>query len=372
MRVVKFCVCWPLALLALLRACLVVSTQARCDRDNNSCFSDGQSEGIIMRVSRSASEGSVLRGQIRSRFARVVHDRMMDDVRSRDADHTHWYTLETSSMSDELKKKFLQSTEDEETKEFLTNCYEKAEWIFMQLYHSLARSLLSWFMSSTSVNGFLQRGSMFVFSKAQVESLLGISEKWKANKLLDLGAGDGMVTQQLAGHFSEVYTTEMSTTMTWRLQEKGYSLLGLDEWHSGSHKFDVISCLNLLDRCDQPATLLRNMKAALVPDTGRLIVATVLPFKPYVEYGGTDHKPSEILPLNGHTMEEQIASFERDVFKPFGFTVERFTKLPYLCEGDLERSFYILADIVFVLKPDSTIEEPAVLPRETETITMQA
>jgi len=64
-----------------------------------------------------------------------------------------WYTLETSSMSDELKKKFLQSTEDEETKEFLTNCYEKAEWIFMQLYHSLARSLLSWFMSSTSVNG---------------------------------------------------------------------------------------------------------------------------------------------------------------------------------------------------------------------------
>jgi len=63
------------------------------------------------------------------------------------------------------------------------------------------------------------------------------------------------------------------------------SLLGLDEWHSGSHKFDVISCLNLLDRCDQPATLLRNMKAALVPDTGRLIVATVLPFKPYVEYG---------------------------------------------------------------------------------------
>ena len=91
MRVVKFCVCCPLALLALVRACLVVSTQAGCDRDNNSCFSDGQTKGIIMRVSRSASEGSVLRGksQIRSRFARVVHDRMMDDIRSRDADHTH-------------------------------------------------------------------------------------------------------------------------------------------------------------------------------------------------------------------------------------------------------------------------------------------
>ncbi|KAI0234730.1 Methyltransferase-like protein 9 [Lamellibrachia satsuma] len=322
-----------------------------------------------MRLLRSASEGSVLRGQIHNRFARVVHDRMMDDRHSRDADHTHWYALETNSLPEELQKKFLQCDEDEETKTFLTNCYEKAEWIFTQLYHSLARSVLSWFMSSTSVNGFLRRGSMFVFSKAQVEGLLGISQKWKADKLLDLGAGDGMVTQQLASHFSEVYTTEVSTTMTWRLQEKGYNVLGLNEWHDGTHKFDVISCLNLLDRCDQPASLLHNMKAALTPDTGRLIVATVVPFKPYVESGGINHKPSEILPIQGDTLVEQIASFERDVFKPYGFTVERFTKLPYLCEGDLERSFYILKDVVFVLKPDSTVAEPAVLP--TETITMQ-
>lgn len=63
------------------------------------------------------------------------------------------------------------------------------------------------------------------------------------------------------------------------------SVLGLNEWHDGTHKFDVISCLNLLDRCDQPASLLHNMKAALTPDTGRLIVATVVPFKPYVESG---------------------------------------------------------------------------------------
>ena len=33
---------------------------------------------------------------------------------------------------------------------------------------------------------------MFVFSKAQVESLLGVSQKWKANKLLDLGKVHGL------------------------------------------------------------------------------------------------------------------------------------------------------------------------------------
>ena len=63
------------------------------------------------------------------------------------------------------------------------------------------------------------------------------------------------------------------------------SVLGVNEWHDGTHKFDVISCLNLLDRCDQPGSLLHQIKDALVSDTGRFIVATVLPFKPYVESG---------------------------------------------------------------------------------------
>ena len=40
--------------------------------------------------------------------------------------------------------------------------------------------------------------------------------------LFNLGAGDGMVTQKMAKFYSEVHTTEMSTTMIWRLQEKGY------------------------------------------------------------------------------------------------------------------------------------------------------
>ena len=81
--------------------------------------------------------------------------------------------------------------------------------------------------------------------------------------------------------------------------------------------------------------------------------------------------PSETLPVTGDTLVEQIVSLEQDVFKPFGFTVESFTKLPYLCEGDLEHSFYVLQDIVFVLKCDSSVSEtataPVALPIETIT-----
>jgi len=43
-------------------------------------------------------------------------------------------------------------------------------------------------------------------------------------------------------------------------------------------------------------------------------------------------------------------SLVQDVFEPAGFTMERFSRVPYLCEGDMECSFYELDDAVFVLK----------------------
>ena len=60
--------------------------------------------------------------------------------------------------------------------------------------------------------------------------------------------------------------------------------------------------------------------------------------------------PSEFIKVNGSTWEEQVSSLVQDVFEPCGFTVERFTRVPYLCEGDLYKDFYVLDDALFVLK----------------------
>lgn len=61
-------------------------------------------------------------------------------------------------------------------------------------------------------------------------------------------------------------------------------------------------------------------------------------------------KPSEIITVNGSTWEEQVNSLVKDVFEPCGFTVEHFTRVPYLCEGDLYQDYYMLDDALFVLK----------------------
>ena len=61
-------------------------------------------------------------------------------------------------------------------------------------------------------------------------------------------------------------------------------------------------------------------------------------------------KPSEIITVNGSTWEEQVNGLVKDVFEPCGFTVEQFTRVPYLCEGDLYQDYYMLDDALFVLK----------------------
>lgn len=63
------------------------------------------------------------------------------------------------------------------------------------------------------------------------------------------------------------------------------SILNIDEWDNGSLQYDLIGCLNLLDRCDQPMKILKSIHKSLTPGIGKAIIAVVLPFKPYVEQG---------------------------------------------------------------------------------------
>lgn len=150
-------------------------------------------------------------------------------------------------------------------------------------------------------------------------------------------------------------------------------------------KYDVISCLNLLDRCDKPISMLKKIKNSLTKD-GLLVVALVLPFKPYVEYNKSN-RPDELLFDNydhenrktitiAESIVDKLNSVDEDnmtcvganktckqsriasqieflienVFTPIGFELVRFSKLPYLCEGNLSQSFFYMFDYIFVFK----------------------
>ena len=64
-----------------------------------------------------------------------------------------WYRVDMSQVSPEHSALFVPLSADAQTEEFLAQCHEKSDWLFTQLWHTLVKSILTLFMTQTSVNG---------------------------------------------------------------------------------------------------------------------------------------------------------------------------------------------------------------------------
>ena len=261
-----------------------------------------------------------------------------------------WYTMpDDLSLGSEIKEKFCSLNEDEETKSFIEASIVQSESWLIQSWYNLAKTVMSWFSyTHTDMNGILQRGSMFVLSTRQFQALLehaGADIKDDAS-MIDLGAGDGKVTAKMAPFFQEIFATETSKPMQRLLRSQHVKVLSIDTWMNQS--YDFIACLNLLDRCDKPLDMIRDMKKALKPK-GLLLAALVLPFKPFVE-AKENYEPSQKLNITSdQTVGQQVQSIVK-IFQEFQFELLSWTRVPYLCEGDMIHSVYYLDDILFLFQ----------------------
>ena len=220
-------------------------------------------------------------------------------------------------------------------------------------------SLLQTFagMSRTDSNALTDRGRMFVFGPDHLFKLFG-RRRPAGRRLLDVGAGDGSVTANVAPGFDKVTATEMSQPMLGRLRAKGFEAVGdpdcLAALPAGS--FDLVMMLNVLDRASKPRSMLRDLQRLVVPDTGRVLLAVVLPWCPFVENGSEQVVPEEALPMDGGlckqgaTFERSLAVLMREVLLPMGFEIEAWSRVPYISEGDSTQDLYILDDALLLLK----------------------
>lgn len=177
--------------------------------------------------------------------------------------------------------------------------------------------------------------------------------------MLDIGAGDGNITLRLAQSLLQLnnnimlnaYATETSYIMKDRLREKDITVINDIRELENVH---LVSCLNVLDRCSDPKSILADIHSSLHPN-GRALMALVLPYNHYVERTSSQnrtHLPST--PLLSHwpnktlSFNEEINAFF-ELLEAMGFVIESFTKAPYLCEGDIRQSFYWLIDILVIV-----------------------
>eukprot|EP00092_Neocalanus_flemingeri_P037277 GFUD01040598.1.p1 GENE.GFUD01040598.1~~GFUD01040598.1.p1 ORF type:complete len:325 (-),score=62.15 GFUD01040598.1:156-1130(-) len=283
----------------------------------------------------------------RSSLVRNLVNKMAVEKEIEDLDKSTWYSVNLKLIkTPAISSKFHQFHDDSETEAFIISSFEQSDWILTQLWYNFAKSVLSWFYCQTDINGMLNRGSMFVFSKEQFLKMTKFDTNTKLSAMLDLGAGDGRPTQSMSSFFTETYTTEVSGPMRKSLTQRGFKVLEIDNWVKPDG-YDLISALNLFDRCDKPLGIIADIHTSLKPG-GLFLVALVLPFKPYVE-SVPSHKPSEKMDINGETFEAQVEAAVK-MFEGVGFTLEGWARVPYLCEGDLSRPLYHLNNALMLFK----------------------
>ena len=230
-------------------------------------------------------------------------------------------------------------------------------------------------LSSYDADAVLGSPKMWMLSTGQWSAILrkadtGVdSTDEKLGRLLDIGGGQGFITACASPLFESVTATEVSWLLTWRLAQHGFITKQTDNATPetvGARDFDVISCLNVIDRCKDPGALLRGMAALLHPEHGRLVLSIVLPLEKVVKAAILRTVP---VPASDPTLKfrlerslgqqtswEDAAAGMVEVFQAHGFEVQALSRAPYMCQGDNAAVMYVLDAAVFVLKPVNVAE----------------
>jgi SAM-dependent methyltransferase len=212
---------------------------------------------------------------------------------------------------------------------------------------TLLQRLLCRLMSDFDANALIDMYSMHLLSTEQWKTLLGAA----SGQLLDVGAGSGDITRTLAPLFDVTVTTDTSNLACRTLARRGFHSYRRDLAREPlpKGKFDLVSCLNVLDRCERPLSLVRSLGGAL-GDNGRLVVALALPYAPFYYSGSSAHEPNERLSCHGASFEEGVVTLV-SALEQLGFRLERWTRAPYVSTGDAAQPFYVLDDVVVVMAP---------------------
>ena len=254
------------------------------------------------------------------------------------------YGCDLALLPSELRDRFVQLEQDEAARAFLDAARVAPHGPWRLRAYGVLRS----FMSDYDAYGLLDMYPMHLLSALQLDRLLG---EGRRARVLDIGAGSGGVTQHAAELFQHVSATETSSMLKRSLRKRGFTVLDCDLSYaplpSSIERFDAVLCLNVIDRCSHPLTLVRHARAALEV-SGSLIVSVPLPLRPHVHVGRFTVDQEERLPQAQPSWEGGAASIARELLAPAGLELRSLSRAPYLCRGDATTPLYVLDAAVFV------------------------
>lgn len=254
------------------------------------------------------------------------------------------YAIDVAALPSRIRERVVELTRDAGTDSFLAEAERERHGSLRTAAHRFLRQ----FMSDFDVNGWLDMYSLFLLSAAHWITLLGDE---RIPRLLDVGAGSGKVTAELLPLVDHAVATELSSRMAKRLRARGIECHEIDLAEGGleGQKFELITCLNVLDRTARPKKLLRRLKELLAPG-GRLVIALALPYRPFYYQGPATPDPVEPLACTDERFETAVTQLIERELEPIGFELTSLSRAPYLSFGDTKRALYQLGDAILVLR----------------------
>lgn len=263
------------------------------------------------------------------------------------------YSIDRSLLPQKLRDVVMEFSPDAELEDFISDCPANPH-SFWQFFFA---GLLSPFLPAYEIHGLLKMYPMHLLSREQWKLL--VPDRLQDGKLLDIGAGQGFVTEKARELFSSITTTETSRSMTKRLRAENFRSVRKDiALHPElflKKEFDVISILNVLDRCERPKTLLKNCLEFL-KDDGVLIITDPLPLEAHLRNNSIFSKPEETLTTNTNKVWEAcLAGFYEHTLQPLGLEPLRISRLPYLYKNTTRHPYVALDDFLIVCRKSSCL-----------------
>jgi SAM-dependent methyltransferase len=254
------------------------------------------------------------------------------------------FGLNFSAVSKHLRERFLALSFDAANEAFVEAALAAPHGRIRTWLHDLACRLAADF----DVNGLLNMYPVHLLSEAQWQDFL--PPEVAGGVHLDVGAGNGNLTQALQSRFRETLVTEASWAMRRRLRSQGFQTYAADLKLVPKRDFQLVSCLNVLDRTANPLTLLHEL-ACLGSPGAWLVIAVPLPLNPFYYRGPFTFAPRQRLDAAGPVFEQALSHLAESLQSALpGWDLARLTRAPYLSWGDSNCSLYALDDAVLLYR----------------------
>ena len=228
-----------------------------------------------------------------------------------------YYKCDKSKIIKELYDVFHEQRDDRETIKFKER---------KNLFHRIKMVL---FFCLRSV-GFRHYDTMwilgyksFLISEDLARKI--IWEDWQNKKLLDIGAGDGSITEKFSPYIGTIECSELAISFQKALKKKWFKLVQ----SFGENNYDFVSLFNVLDRCTHPERLINEALLSMRKD-GKIIMSLPFPISLQSWWQSGIKKTNSLEQSQEDSFEKCVSVFYQNFLLRYNLKVVFFTRLPYI------------------------------------------